>query len=281
MHEPDADRALALAAADPPAAIIIGVDEPEKAGFRVFQKCKKGTLAKHPDRPGDRRSVTTDAFSKHRGLKLHADEYLDKRTLTDDELVAKIDNLIGLGDLQEDDDLAIPIEDDIPMEIGDGDVVLDETVGDDGARASSSTRPDGRPRGHPRRLGRRGRDRRGVRCAAGRRFPPRQREESRRSHPRAAASPRSCMQVRQSSHGRRHPRGRTGPGARRRDESPAPFRRRVGGRRAGGPEPRHAEPEEAYHTSWVTARHAALRRLRRARGGARRALGSTSTSIAS
>ena len=50
-----------------------------------------------------------------------------------DELVGKLDNLIGLGDLQE-EDVSIPVEDDIPMEIADGDVVLDEQLDDDPAR---------------------------------------------------------------------------------------------------------------------------------------------------
>src|SRR5580704_16662853 len=140
MHEPEVDRTLARAAADAPSAIIIGVDEPDKAGFRVFQKCKKGALAKIPIVLVTS-TVAPEAFAKHRGLKLHADEYLDKRTLTNDELVAKLDNLIGLGDLQEDDDIGIPIEDDIPMEIGDGDVVLDETVDPGGADVAASEAP--------------------------------------------------------------------------------------------------------------------------------------------
>ena len=48
VTEPDAERALAAGAADPPALIIIAVEEPEKAGYRAFQKCKKGALAKVP-----------------------------------------------------------------------------------------------------------------------------------------------------------------------------------------------------------------------------------------
>ena len=47
------------------------------------------------------------------------------------ELIAKIDHLIGLGDLQE-DDISVPV-DDMPMEIAEGDVVLDEQVDDDPA----------------------------------------------------------------------------------------------------------------------------------------------------
>ncbi len=136
MTEPDPDRALAIANADAPSLIVIGVEEPEKAGFRVFQKAKKGALAKVPVVliTG---SVAPDAFAKHRGLKLHAEEYIDKRAMTDDELVAKVDNLIGLGDLQE-DDMGIAVEDEIPMEIADGDVVLDETLGEDASNEFAS-----------------------------------------------------------------------------------------------------------------------------------------------
>ncbi|HEX7703666.1 MAG TPA: response regulator, partial [Kofleriaceae bacterium] len=49
MTEADADRALALANADSPALIVLCIEEPDKkAGFRVFEKCKKGTLSKVP-----------------------------------------------------------------------------------------------------------------------------------------------------------------------------------------------------------------------------------------
>src|SRR3569623_1841417 len=126
---PDPDRALAAATADPPALIIIAVDEPDKTGYKVFQKCKKGALSKVPVLLVTS-SLTPDSFAKHRGLKTHADEYIDKREMSIHELVGKVDNLIVLGEPSE-DDVSIPVEDDIPMEIGDGDVVLDETVAED------------------------------------------------------------------------------------------------------------------------------------------------------
>ena len=64
----------------------------------MFQRLKKGPLARTPIVliTG---TVSSESFTKHRGLKIHADEYLDKRTLSDDELLGKIDNLIGLGEL--------------------------------------------------------------------------------------------------------------------------------------------------------------------------------------
>ena len=43
-------------------------------------------------------SLPAESFAKHRGMKVHADEYLDKRTVADEELVQKIDALVGLGD---------------------------------------------------------------------------------------------------------------------------------------------------------------------------------------
>jgi CheY-like chemotaxis protein len=129
MTEADADRALALANADAPALIILAIEEAEKkAGFRVFEKCKKGALSRVPIILVTA-SVPPESFAKHRGLKVHADEYIDKRTMSTHELVGKIDGLIALGD--PDDELSIPVEDEIPMEIADGDVVLDEVVGDD------------------------------------------------------------------------------------------------------------------------------------------------------
>ena len=130
--EPDPDRALALAASDEPALVLIGIEERDKTtGFRTFQKCKKA-LASTPVVLVTS-TVSPDELAKHRKLKSHADEYIDKRTMTNEELIGKLDNLIGLGDLQENGDaLDIPVEDDIPMELADGDVVLDETVGEDG-----------------------------------------------------------------------------------------------------------------------------------------------------
>ncbi|CAN5384218.1 hypothetical protein BH11MYX1_BH11MYX1_06820 [soil metagenome] len=129
MTEPDSDRALALANSEAPAMVILCIEEADKkAGFRVFEKCKKGSLSKVPIVLVTG-SVPADSFAKHRSLKVHADEYLDKRTMSTHELVGKIDGLIALGDPEE-EDLSIPVEDEVPMEIADGDVVLDEVLGD-------------------------------------------------------------------------------------------------------------------------------------------------------
>src|SRR5689334_25002752 len=81
--EANADRALALTASDPPDLLIIAVEEPDKAGFKTFQKARKQVPAKLPI-VLITKSMSADSFAKHRGLKVHADEYIDKRGLTTD-----------------------------------------------------------------------------------------------------------------------------------------------------------------------------------------------------
>lgn len=129
MAEPDSEMALALGQAGTPDLSIIAVEEPDKLGFKTFQKFRKALPSSMPIILITA-SVAADAFAKHKSLKVHANDYLDKRDLSMEELVGKIDNLIGLGDLQ-DDEMGIPVEEDIPMEIAEGDVVLDEQVDDD------------------------------------------------------------------------------------------------------------------------------------------------------
>ncbi len=127
VHEPDGERAHAAASAELPALLIVAVEEPEKAGFKLFQKLRKGPTAKVPIMLVTS-SMTTESFAKHKALKVHADDYLDKRTQAD-ELLGKLEQLIGLGDPIE-DDFDIPLEvDEIPL--AEGDMVLEETIGDD------------------------------------------------------------------------------------------------------------------------------------------------------
>src|SRR4029079_16159427 len=95
--QPDVEQALAEGVARPPALLMVAVEEPDKAGFKVFQRCKKGPLAQVPI-VLTTASVSPDSFSKHRGLKVHADDYIDKRALSGDELLGKIDHLVGLGE---------------------------------------------------------------------------------------------------------------------------------------------------------------------------------------
>src|SRR3569833_3185715 len=132
MTEPPLPRARPPRPPPPPTLILLTIEEADKkSGFREFEKCKKGVLSKTPIILVTG-SVPPESFAKHRNLKVHADEYIDKRSMSTHELVGKIDGLIALGD-PDDEELAIPVEDEIPMEIAEGDVVLDEVVGDDHA----------------------------------------------------------------------------------------------------------------------------------------------------
>jgi CheY-like chemotaxis protein len=134
--DPDAEQALALASAAPPALLVVSVEEPDKAGFKVFQRCKKGALAKVPIVLVTS-SVAPDSFAKHRSLKVHADEYIDKRSMSGEELLGKIDTLIGLGEPTDDDDLGMSLDgDEIPL--SSDDMVLEETVGEDDAEAGDA-----------------------------------------------------------------------------------------------------------------------------------------------
>ena len=83
MTETDAERALALGQADPPDLAIISVEEPDKLGFKTFQKFRKVLPAQMPIMLITA-SVPGDAFVKHKSLKVHANDYLDKRSLTND-----------------------------------------------------------------------------------------------------------------------------------------------------------------------------------------------------
>jgi CheY-like chemotaxis protein len=120
--EADPEDALAMAISDGFDVVMIAVEEPEKLGFKTFQKARKQLPAKVPIVLVTA-SLSPEAFAKHRGLKTHADAYIDKRN-GEPEVFQKLDALLELGDPVADDEL--PPGDDIPMEIGDGDVVLDE-----------------------------------------------------------------------------------------------------------------------------------------------------------
>lgn len=137
MQRPDPDEAIADGAIEAPALIVLAVDEPDKAGFKTFQTIKKGPLAKLPIVLVTK-SVAPSAMQKHAGLKTHADAYLDKRSLSDDELIGRVDNLIALGEpasaampeIEIDNSLDIPLEVD-DLAVGQDEMVLEETVGDD------------------------------------------------------------------------------------------------------------------------------------------------------
>src|SRR5687767_14734028 len=69
MTEPEADRALSLAQADAPDLVIIGVEEPEKLGYKAFQKLRKALSAKVPIMLVTS-SVSKESFAKHKTMKV-------------------------------------------------------------------------------------------------------------------------------------------------------------------------------------------------------------------
>ncbi len=127
--DPEGTDALARAANAPPALLIISVDEPDKLGYSLCNKAKKGPLAKVPVILATA-TVSSEGFDNHRKkVKLHADGYLDKRSFSNEELLGKIDNLIGLGEISE---VAIPLDmDDDAVEVADDELILDESVSED------------------------------------------------------------------------------------------------------------------------------------------------------
>jgi CheY-like chemotaxis protein len=93
-----------------PELVLIGVELPEKVGYGVFRMAKK-VLPKTVPVILATSSVTPADFEQHQKLKVHADDYLDKRTLTVDELLQKIDRCIGLGPLESPpEELELPVD---------------------------------------------------------------------------------------------------------------------------------------------------------------------------
>jgi len=139
-----------------PALVIIAVDEPDKVGYSLCNKAKKGVAANLPVILATA-TVSPEGFANHRRLKLHADEYIDKRGLNPAEVVGKIDNLIGLGEAVDAsvsserlatrlDELQLPVEvEDLPLDLGDAEIVeqLDDASDpmDDGATSILTAHP--------------------------------------------------------------------------------------------------------------------------------------------
>src|SRR6266567_2460594 len=95
-----------------PELIFISVELPDKAGYSICNKAKKGVAKKIPVVLATA-SVPAADMAGHRKLpRVHADEYIDKRTMTPAELVAKVDGLISLGPPVED----VSGDDDGPLE---------------------------------------------------------------------------------------------------------------------------------------------------------------------
>src|SRR5262245_38008606 len=126
LRMPEGADALARVPQIEPVVIFIAVDEPDKLGYSLCNKAKKGVAAQIPV-VLITSSVTPEGFANHRKLKIHADEYIDKRTMSSAELIGMMDNLVGLGELLPEADLSIPVEvDDMSLDLGDDDMVVDE-----------------------------------------------------------------------------------------------------------------------------------------------------------
>src|SRR5690606_33288351 len=83
-----------------PSLIVIAVELPDKIGYALCNKAKKGPARDVPVILTTS-SVPPSGFRSHRKLKVHADEYIDKRSATPDEIIAAIDRLVGLGEYVE------------------------------------------------------------------------------------------------------------------------------------------------------------------------------------
>jgi CheY-like chemotaxis protein len=80
-----------------PEVIIIAVELPDKIGYSICNKAKKGVARKIPVVLASA-TVPPSDLEHHRTLpKVRADEYIDKRIVTPEELVQKLDALINLG----------------------------------------------------------------------------------------------------------------------------------------------------------------------------------------
>src|SRR5687767_2091862 len=95
IQPPDPSNPLGHVKEMRPALIVIAVELPDKVGYALCNKAKKG-LARDIPVILTTRTVPASGFRSHRKLKVHADEYLDKRAMTEDEVLAKVDRLIGL-----------------------------------------------------------------------------------------------------------------------------------------------------------------------------------------
>ena len=79
-----------------PEAIFIAVEAPGKAGYTVCSKVRKAVGKKIPI-VLTTATLSQDDLALHGILKVRANVYLDKRSLSRDELLQKLEKLIGLG----------------------------------------------------------------------------------------------------------------------------------------------------------------------------------------
>lgn len=96
LTPPDPSNPLAQVKELGPAVIFIAVELPDKIGYALCNKAKKGP-ASHVPVVLVTSTVPASGFKSHKKLKVHADEYIDKRTMASDEPLRVIDQLVGLG----------------------------------------------------------------------------------------------------------------------------------------------------------------------------------------
>ena len=75
--------------------IIIAVERPKKAGFKIFTDVKR--LVRNVPIVLTSSTLPMADFLTHQKLRLHADAYLDKRVVTDRELLDRLNGLLGLN----------------------------------------------------------------------------------------------------------------------------------------------------------------------------------------
>src|ERR1700704_3406315 len=79
----DGSDGLSKASEISPELLFIAVDLPDKVGYAICNKAKKGVAKTIPVVLATSTVPPVD-LEQHRKLKVHADEYMDKRTLTMD-----------------------------------------------------------------------------------------------------------------------------------------------------------------------------------------------------
>ena len=79
-----------------PEAIFIAADDPNKLGYALCTKFKKTVGKKIPIILATS-TISPRNFAMHGKMKMRADAYLDKRSLSRGELLHNLDELVGLG----------------------------------------------------------------------------------------------------------------------------------------------------------------------------------------
>jgi CheY-like chemotaxis protein len=134
------DDGLQKAKDSNPELLFIAVDLPDKAGYAICNKAKRGAVKNIPVILATA-SVSPADLEQHKKLRYRADEYLDKRTLTQDELLGKVDQLIGLGGASTEDGDIGELDDAEEIALDSEDLAVDVDPEDTGVQDSPTQRP--------------------------------------------------------------------------------------------------------------------------------------------